>query len=284
MSVETTVEILVWIGRTLKRVGLENVVRAVRIRVSRTLFQRLHTEVIHRMRDFALCVESWTPQNSSNRIGYVCRDTATACRNLMSDLLELPDQELHCCIKAFPDDQEYRDRVITWARSIPQDTHDDDKKLDGNHRIENNSVYAAIMARPDGKNSWRRAHPCFSCNDLTSLGPKFACSRENWENHYNSTIVFPLRYVVDSPQKTFYTIGFLCFYSKRKNVFPDMPNIFEYVGKYDEYIAQLEKNCIFQVGACMADTLSTFLRTTYEQGKLNLRKQATTTEANDEAR
>lgn len=272
-SFDGVVNTLVWGGRLLKLIRCEKLVRAVRLRVSRTLFQRLHTEVIHQMRDFALCINSWTPQSSSNNIGYVSRDTATACRNLMSDILEIPDQELHCCIKAIAGDEPYRDRVLTWARSKPQDTHGDDKTLEGNHLISNNSVYASLMGIYDGKTRWSRPFSCFSCSDLTLIGPKFICSRENWEDHYHSTIVFPLRYVVDSPQRKFYTIGFLCFYSKRKDVFVGMPNIFDYIDRHDEYVTELENSCVFQIGASMTDILSTFLRSTYEQGKLSKRKQ-----------
>lgn len=264
---------LVLVGRFLKWVRLGKFVRAVRLRVAKTLFQRLHTEVIHQMRDFALCINAWEPHSSTNNIGYVCRDTATACRNLVSDILDIPDQELHCCIKAIADGEPYRDRVLTWARSMPQDTHEDDRTPDGKHLITNNSVYASLMGKFDGKTRWSRPFSCFSCNDLLSAGPKFVCSRDNWEDHYHSTMVFPLRYIVDSPQKKFYTVGFLCFYSKRKDAFVGMPNIFDYANKHDEYLAVLENSCIFQIGASMADILSTFLRPIYEQGKLSNRMQ-----------
>ena len=272
MSVDAIVKILVWIGRFLKWIKLERLVRAVRLRISRTLFQRLHSEVIHNMRDFALCVNSWTPESSSKDISFLSRNTATSCRNLMSDILEIPDQELHCCIKAFANEECCRDRVITWARSFPQDSHNDDKKLDGDHKIGNNSVYSSLLGRNDGKTDWPRPFSCFSCNDLISAGPSFVCSRDAWEKHYNSTIAFPLRYIVDSPQRKFYTIGFLCFYSMRKDVFIGMPNIFDYIQDYDAYAGILENNCIFQLGASMTDILSTFLRTTYEHDKLYKRK------------
>ena len=271
MSADVVVKILVWVGRVFKWMKLEKLVRAVRLRVSKTLFQRLHSDVIHNMRDFVLSVNEWTPETKSNDVCYAARNTVTACRNLMSDILEIPDQELHCCMKAFAKDENYRDRVITWARSTPQDGHKDDKQLDGNHRIVNNSVYSSLMARNDGKTDWTRAFTCFSCNDLTSAGPNFVCSRNNWEKHYNSTIVFPLRYIVNSAEKEFYTVGFLCFYSMRKDAFVGMPNIFNYIQDYDGYAGKLEDNCIFHMGASMADMLSTFLRMTYKEDKLSKR-------------
>lgn len=196
----------------------------------------------------------------------------------MSDLLEIPDAELHCCIKAISSDGEYRDRVITWARSEPQDTHKDDKKLDGDHRFDNNSVYASLMARNDGNMQWKRPFTCFSCNDLISEKQKFKCSRNKWEEHYKSTMVFPLRYLVDPSQKEFYTIGFLCFYSNKKNVFVGMPNIFDHIYTYDTYIGKLAENTAFQIGACMTDILSTFLRDAYKQDKLDKRKNTKNSE------
>lgn len=272
MSPDAIVKFFVGGARILKFVKLHGIVRAVRIRATKTLIHRLHIDVIHKMRDFALCVNTWSPENDTGDIGYISRDTATACRNLMSDLLDIPDQELHCCIKAFPSDGEYRDRVLTWARSEPQDSHRDDKTLDAGHQIENNSVYASLMGRNDGKTDWKRPFSCFSCNDLISMGPTFQCSRNKWEEHYNSTIVFPMRYLVDSKQKIFYTIGFLCFYSKRKNAFTGTPNIFKFVNNFDGYHVALQESTVIQTGACMADILSTFLRPTYENDKLVKRK------------
>lgn len=272
MSPDAIVKLFVGGARVLKFVKLHAIVRAVRIRATKTIVQRLHMRVIHKMRDFALCLNTWSPENNTDDIGYISRDTATACRDLMSDLLDVPDQELHCCIKAFPNNGEHRGNILTWARSEPQDSHKDDKKLDSNHKIENNSVYASLMGRHDGKTDWKRPFSCFSCNDLISIGPKYQCSRNKWDEHYNSTIVFPMRYLDDPKQKIFQTIGFLCFYSKRKNVFTGVPNIYKFVDNFDGYHVALQESTVIQTGACMADILSTFIRPTYVKDKLGKRK------------
>jgi hypothetical protein len=209
-------------------------------------------------------MDNWSPEDPSGTVPCLAQGVATACRDLMCDLLELKDMQLHCCIKAFPISQENKELVITWARSEGSHCHDDDQSLNGVHRVTNNSVYSALMGKFDGKTEWGRPFSAFCCNDLTTIGPQFICSRNDWEKFYRSTLVFPLRFLIQPSTRKFKTVGFLAFYSKKRNVFLGMPNIFDYSSDWDTYLSKMQEDTVFQVGACMADTISTFLRPVYE--------------------
>lgn len=257
-------DFLVLAARILKFFKAKGIVRAVRTRACKTLFARMHNNVLHKMREFAIYINNLSPETSSH-VGCLARDTVTACRDLMSDLLEMPDHELHCCFKVIVkgDDQNH-DRVVTFARSEPQDHHHDDNQTTSEHFVNNNSIWSALMCKDDGKTKWARPYSCFSCNDLRARSDIFQCSRTNWEEHYRSTLVFPLRYLTDPVNNKFTTIGFLSFYSLRKDAFYSLPDIFDYTHEWDGYHSLLSENAVFQLGACLSDTLSTFLRPTYE--------------------
>lgn len=268
-SLNQIVRSAVYFGRFLKWAHAQGLVRDFRSRASRTLFQRLHTDVIHKMREFAFFAEDLSA-DASEHVGCLARDTATACRDLVADLLELQDGKLHCCIKVFGQPEGVKERVVTLARSIPQDSHPDDNNPAANHFVDNNSVWAALLGKSDGGRNWARPYPCFCCNDLVSVGPAFKCSREDWREHYRSTLVYPLRFVRDPAQRRFGTIGFLAFYSQQAGVFPGLPSIFEHNLSFDDYFARLSASTVFQVGACMNDTLSTFLSPVYHSSRTPL--------------
>ena len=71
----------------------------------------------------------------------------------MADLLELADNELNVCWKAFPCGQNgtiNSGQVATLARSEPFDARNNDT-----HPVERNSVWAALLGRSDGARDWQ---------------------------------------------------------------------------------------------------------------------------------
>jgi len=245
---------VVWPARLLRKIGLRAPVRAVRTRATLGILGPLHVGVIHRMRNLALSIQDWNDVPPD--LGFRAVDVCTSCANVMSDLLEIPEQEFHCCLKVFGPEM---GTVATLARSVPFDERPSDE-----HGVQENTVWSALLGHDDGSNHWRPMN-CFCCNDLWAHKPYFHCSRTNWEHFYRSVLVFPLRYVYDPVRNQYRTIGFLCFDSPNANAFPKMPDAFEYRGRPDRYRQKLAAQPAFHLGAIMADSLSMFLRASYER-------------------
>lgn len=261
-------EVLVWIGRFLKFVKMPGLVRAVRTRACRTLFTQMHLGAIHKVRELAIYMGDLSPNSCNDHVSGLARDVMTAFRDIMCDLLEVSDKELHCCFKVIVIGNDGKDRVVTFARSSPQDHRYDDNKVDCEHQVSTNSDWAALMGKDDGITRWTRPFSCFSCNDLPSRVSKYKCSRKDWSHSYNSTLAFPLRFLTQPAKNKYKTFGFVVFYSKRKNVFQGFPDIFEYVDQWDKYHTLLSENAAFQLGAALADMLSIALRPIYAQHEL----------------
>jgi hypothetical protein len=224
------------------------------------------------MREIPIYMKHFTPQCDPHVAG-LARDLVTGFRDLLSDLLEVSPNELHCCLKVLVEGKDGEDRVVTrvvtLARSTPENSHYDDNEIEGcKHFVSNNSDWAALMGEDDGKTRWPLPFPCFSCNDLTAHMSTYRCSRENWSQSYNSTLAFPVRYVTNPKNNRYNTIGFIVFYSKMKDAFPGFPDIYHFVEQSDKYYDVLSSNTAFQMAACLVDILSITLRPIYEQ-KLN---------------
>lgn len=261
------VDLIVWGARLLRAIRLQSWVRAVRSRAAVSILLRLHTEVIHCMRDLALRMEEWDHHQieTAQLAGRVC----TACNNLMSDLLELDGHHLHTCLKVMLAGGSLADDVVeTWIRSEPYDARTEEQDAD-RHRVCENSVWSALLGQDDGNFRWLIPYCSFACNDLFKHGEDYRNSRPNWRRYYRSTLVFPLRYTAFVDGKRQFTImGFLAFDSPRQDAFSALPDIFDYRSKSDkkaDYVSLLHANAAFQLGATMADTLSMFLRSAYEQ-------------------
>lgn len=147
--------------------------------------------------------------------------------------------------------------VATLARSEPFDNRVVDANNIDTHPVnDNNTVWCALLGRTDGRFSWPR-FKCFSCNDLYSER-SFVCSRENWNDHYRSTLVFPIRYMKDPRTRYCEISGFLAFDSLVKNAFGKLPNIFDYKEDPNKYHSDMSTKTLFHAGALLADTLSVF--------------------------
>lgn len=222
----------------------------------------LHHNVIHRMRAFALAYEQW--DEHPNAATEDANDFCTATRAIMSDLLELDENNLHCCLKGFVDGA---DKVETWARSSPYDGRTDQLGKADRHRVLENTVWSALLGRFDGHTKWSPLQ-CFACNDLNEHLDSFSCTRDDWSNYYRSTLVFPLQYRDRLNNAQFKTFGFLAFDSPKRNAFPGLPDAFDArlgAAERAAYHRRLAESSAFHLGSIIADTLAVFLRPGFER-------------------
>ena len=232
----------------------KRIVSSVKIRASLDLTRDLHKEAIHRIRNLS----SATSKGDWSSGGQSAIEMCTACRNIIGNLLELSEDQIHCCLKGFwaQECSGEDDLVITVARSEPfYNRHTGDSDA---HLVKNNTVWSALLGENDGKYTWESLN-CFHCGDLFDHVSQFQCTRANWEQHYRSTLVFPIFHLEDINTRNRKISGFLTFDSPQKNAFGKLPDVFSYVTRRDEYHTKIAQFSSFHLGALLADTLSIFL-------------------------
>jgi LmbE family N-acetylglucosaminyl deacetylase len=250
-----SVDGVVLLSRIFRTFKQEQFVGRVRRRAALSYLTYLHEDVIHEMRKFALACELCGNLKESSEsvrqiMGPAAVDFCTACRRLFCDLAELDRNQIHCCLKSINGDA-----VETWARSEPIDQRDEIAV----HPINQNTVWAALLGRNDGNRTWDLFN-CFSSSNLIKFKNEFRNTRIDWQNHYKSVMVFPLRCRRSVTQ--FDTFGFLALDSRKTDAFQGMPEIFEHLSEKDEYHDKARLCTAYQAGAVIADTLSMFLRPT----------------------
>ncbi len=198
-------------------------------------------------------------------------EICTSFRSLMANILELGEQELHCCLKMMVQ-QDGGDRVGTIGRSDPFDHRPQETSEEESHLVANNTVWCSLLGRPDESHQWQ-VFSCFSCNDLQAHPLEFKCDRKDWQRFYRSALVFPLRYIHNENNSHFVTVGFLAFDSPKPKVFGQVPDIFKYKDAWHQYHQKLNKTTAFHLGAILADTLSVLMRRDFDEdgknGELN---------------
>lgn len=260
-------EMLVKGARLLRYLGAENVVGKVRRRASREFFHLLHIDVIHRLRNLAMCMEDGHPDKKLASVMAI--DFCSACALLMQQIVESERNDLHCCLKVIVKGKDGADMLQTWARSEPSDERDDDEF---GASLTQNTIWNAFRGHSDGSNVWRKMC-CFCCNDLTQFAQEYNNGRKEWLKFYKSKLVFPVRYLDKIKPNTWETIGFLEFDSTRTKTFPGMPCVFGYSKDPVGYRSKLEKSAVFHSGAIIADSLSMCLRPYYESRKKQVDQQ-----------
>lgn len=258
-QVATVLSWLAWAARLCRANGL---VWRVREHTSISLLRGYHFNVLHRMRRLAHVMEDW--ERDVDRAASHALQICTESRKTMGGLLELKDNQLHCCLKVLyrGNSDSADDRVGTWVRSEPLDGRPAEIGPSNAHPVRANSVWSALLGQSDGRFHWE-VFRCFACNDLINESD-FCCDRANWQKYYCSTLVFPIRFPIDTNGTAYDYIGFLAFDSPRRNAFRGLPNIFEYRSAPAEYDDLLEASCAFHLGGIIADVLGTFLRPAYE--------------------
>lgn len=260
MELAKLVKAAEWAAKGLRWIRCRPIISAVKHRATYSLFQTIHEEVVHPMREFALHPHrvGAHPEDLPRTVIDIC----TGLRKVMGNVLELDADMLHCCMKVIVRHGDH-DQVATLGRSKPWDNREGPRFLWPNDtfRIDENTVWAALFGRQDGKTKWDEVR-CFACNDLAKRA-EFCCKRESWEQYYRSTLVFPIRLVNNSPSEVRRIVGMLAFDSPKTGSFGTVPDFFDYRGRWAEYHHALRSQTVFQVGATFADSLGVMLTPLY---------------------
>ncbi|WP_373650564.1 hypothetical protein [Schlesneria sp. DSM 10557] len=244
---------LSYVAKAARWCGGKGLVWKARDRMTISILQNLHIGVVHECRALTSALQP-APGEVASRIASGLCDRMN---DIMRTILELQPNQLHCCIKliAPKENPTEDDQLGTWARSQPFDdrpVHQEPSK--DFHSIDKNTVWCAFYGRNDGVTNWTRVN-CFSCNDLLKQAPLFKCDRDNWQQFYQSVMVFPINFAIGSDNRSFSRLGFLAFDSPIQNAFRGMPNIFEYRDSISEYRDRLLDSTCFHFGAICADLL-----------------------------
>lgn len=258
-----TITVIKW-GQSLCRwFARRSFVRKFRDRSKLRLLQPVHEGFLHVARRLACQMRSeWDSEHEMASL--LARDVCNACRMSICGVLKLRDSDVHCCLKVNLPKADGKNRVGTWARSLPLDGRPSESIALKQRMVDQSTVWCALMGKWDGETHWPKGITCFACNDLTKHGGKFRCDRPQWSTYYRSALVYPLRYTQKCDGSKMAYIGFLAFDSHRIGAFSGMPNIFDHIDRPAEYIGLLQASPIFHLGALFADTLGTFLGSAYE--------------------
>jgi hypothetical protein len=203
------VNLAIKLAPVVKRVGVgKAMARHVRNHVMRGTVRMMHEDFAHKVR-------LWISEASSKGLGnekwYLQQDAARSAAKSVEKFLELDEDIVYCSIKII----QPRDDGVLITKNIARSNQDRD---DVDHEIlRPNSAFKTLIK--GGKDETERRTPFrfFSCPDLFSHVASFACSRNNWQKHYRSAVILPLKHFDnDGKAKPF---GFLTFDSPRINAF-----------------------------------------------------------------
>ena len=244
------------IVRFLRKVGFGRWIRAVRQVMILETVHRIHLSSVHSIRRFAVdgyysgALKDESPFEPFFQL-------VTELRNTMAKALAVDETNLHCTLKVCEGEEVAPKEdwnVYTIGRSLPCRRPMEFRPV--SHKIGHNSSFASLAGCSDRQNHWEPyAFSCFCCNDL-SKHPRYDCSRPDWDKHFRSTLVFPLRYK-RGWDREFSILGFLTFDSLKTNIFSKIPDTFDYMESPDDYDRTLRQSFIYHTGGIMADTLAT---------------------------
>lgn len=248
---------LIWIFRFLRKIGLGRViVFKIKNRTHLGLLTRLHLLAIHQVRD--VCLSQLL--NRNKEATYEKLKTVTnSFRDVMSDLLEMKPEEIHCTLKIISDDNEKQSseiKVYTLARSSDDTNHWANRPMEYGvnhfHLASENSSFASLIGINDRKNNWKQNdYKCFVVDKINRSKDRYDSSGKDWSTHYNSTAVFPIRYK-ENDDGEYIICGFITFDAKKSTF--DSIDIFDSKSSI-EYCNALNTKSFFHLGGIMADTL-----------------------------
>jgi hypothetical protein len=224
-------------------------------------FYELHIKVVHRWRDFVLAAHDWQHYES---LPPDTKELCNGCRDCLAEILDVPQNRLHCTIKVLVQgDATQEGLIVTIGRSDPCD-RPPEYGLEDAHRVDRNTVFAALCGRSDGYKNWP-PYSYFGCNDLPKHAARFACDRGNWAQWYRSTLALPLRFRDPQDRHNYKIIGFLTFDMPTTGEFNGVPDAFEH--EYSEYQELLGGAAVMHAAGIMADTLALLLRPFLVKGR-----------------
>lgn len=251
-------------------------------------FYEFHNKVAHKWRPLAIELERSFPSSGASplqiepsskardelqdSLKYSLDSLCNGCRGFLEEVLDVPKGRIHCTIKLLAppvtnlggEQNDLRPlELLTVSRS--DNLLDRPPEWGVRHRVDKNTVFAAMCGQYDGETHWR---PCsyFSCNDLTIHGDKFKCDRNNWGRYYKSVLAAPLRY---EPEKDSPWIiwGFVTFDMPTTNEFTGVSDVF--TTEFDEYHQRMLWPTATQCVGIIADTLSVLLKPLMEEPSLD---------------
>ena len=251
------IKLLAFGSRILRKIGLGKIVLTVREKVILETVMRIHFDSIHFIRRFSINDHFLGVLGRGENPTEPFEDLAEGTRDMLAKIIAVAPQSLHCTIKTLQGTEETSKEnweVYTLARSTPCNRPAEFHPV--SHLVGKNSSFAALVGCNEPFNIWLPyAHVCFACNNLTKHN-KYSCSRKNWNRYFKSTVVFPLRYRKVTQQRH-RIVGFLTFDCNSTNVFGNIPDIFEYKDKPEEYNHRLQLSSVYHVGGMVADILAT---------------------------
>jgi hypothetical protein len=234
----------------------KNIVFLIKSRSHLGFVTKLHQKAIHDIRN--LTVTQLFNDTNDEVIIEKLQNIVNSYRDVMADILEISEKELHCTIKIFADNGEVemeKFEVYTLVRSDDEENYWHGRPLEfgssHSHIVGKNSSFAALLGVSDRENDWtNNAYTCFVGNELGKY-EKYDSSGLNWKNNYTSTAVFPIRYhFINEPDPNI--IGFITFDAKTP-VFGNS-SIFDYNSPTD-YYNDIKALSFFHVGGILADLL-----------------------------
>lgn len=235
------------------------VFREIRRRRDVRVFREMHDGVLQGMR--RLTVAMAHPDATEAAILPMANQLCTHFCDAVGPRLTLKQHQLHCCWKMLRRVEGGDPLLQTFGRSIP---FDEGRPVRKAHPLKcsQSTIYAALTGEDDGVHRWR-VFPVFCCNDLATYFLRFKTGREEWGKYYNSTLVFPLRYVRDLDKEDYDTMGFLAFNSPVKGAFADVPEIFKFQDHVGDFRDRLSDSATYHLGAIFAETLAAYLHGIY---------------------
>jgi len=261
------IKLLAHIAGYLREAGLGRIVLTIREKIILETVLRIHWDAIHSLRRFSVNDHFLGVLGNRDNPTEPFEDLAEGIRDVLARIIAVDAHTLHCTVKILQGTQDIQKKdwkVFTVARSTP--INRPAEYYPTFHLVGRNSTFAALVGCDDPSNKWLpNAHLCFACNDLTKHD-KYECSRENWRRYFWSTVVFPLRYrkIVQQEHRI---MGFLTFDSRSTKVFGNIPDIFDFKDRPDEYNQRLLMSAVFHVGGMIADILATTMYLQEERSK-----------------
>ncbi len=250
---------LIWLSRKIRSTKWgKNQFLRVRQRFIWGTVSQIHLGFAHSVRDFS--IDARREGIAKLEPGRLLKLVESA-RDVICQFLEVSPELVHATIKLFgPSDSDRKEDacIHTIARTMHQGRP---VEFFPNHfhLAGKNTSFAALLGCEDGRTQWsKHPLPVFHCPDLTKQ-PDYRCSRENWDLHFTTTLVLPLRYIEPSNLQHQFA-GFLTFDSLECGLFSGVPNAFDHREKgCDTYNALLARSPLVHTTGILADILSTVL-------------------------
>lgn len=178
--------------------------RAAQAEAYREVFQPMHS-LFHKLRDIVFRLHRQPPKPEDAYDEAFCQHILNITQTIYE---RVSGVTCSTCIKIFDGNQERVSTLVRDSRSAANRGEYDHKRVS---RLSDNSDFAIIV---------QGTERYFLCNDLLELSRagRYKNDRVDWERHYNSALVLPIR-CYDKSLEKYQLFGFLCIDSMAAEVF-----------------------------------------------------------------